>query len=383
MKKFIFFLVILNCFLPKQFVRADNESNNDNGIAPTFDQGETFEAKVVDVIRQENITREDGTQALQQNIKLKGLKGEWKDKEVLYYGISDIDVLSNPTYKVGDKVWVNATQSDGGEYSYYIVGFIRRGVVYLLGIIFSVLIILIGRKKGFRALLSLVMSFFVITKFIVPKIMLGSNPLLVSMIGCMFVLACIIYLTEGWNKKAHLANLSIIFSLFITFVLSLIFVKVAHLTGFASEESSFLVGSTGNNIVDFSGLLMAGILIGTLGVLDDVVLGQIESVNQIKKLNPDLSKIKTFQAASEIGRTHLGSIVNTLFLTYAGASLPLLILFAMGSEYSGVTMAQAIDNEQLATEIIRTLVGSIGLALAFPISTILATYFLNNKKTKT
>lgn len=375
MKKLLFSVVFIICLIPSQFVWAET--------TPTFDQGKTFEAKVVDVLRQENIIRDDGTEALQQNIKLKGLKGEWKDKEVLYYGISDIDVLSNPTYKVGDKVWVNETKNDDGEMSYYILGFVRRGVVYFLGILFSVLIVLVGKKKGFRALLSLVLSFFVITKFIVPKIMNGSNPLLISLIGCTLILACIIYLTEGWGKKAHLANISILFSLFITFILSLIFVKLAHLTGFASEESSFLVGSTGNNIVDFSGLLMAGILIGTLGVLDDVVLGQIESVNQIQKLNPDLSKMKTFQAASEIGRTHLGSIVNTLFLTYAGASLPLLILFAMGSTYSGVTWAQAIDNEQLATEIIRTLVGSIGLALAFPISTVLATYFLRSKKTKT
>lgn len=376
MKKILFLILFISCFVPNQLVLAQ-ESNL------TFDQGQTFEAKVIDIIRQENIIREDGIEALQQNIKLKGLKNEWKDKEILYYGISDIDVLSNPTYKVGDRVWVNETKDENGESSYYILGFVRRGIIYFLGILFSSLIIFIGRKKGFRSLISLVISFLIITKFIVPKIMLGSNPLFISLIGCAIILSFIIYLTEGLNRKANLAIVSILISLFITFILSLIFVKLAHLTGFSSEEASFLVGSVGNNIIDFSGLLMAGILIGTLGVLDDVVLGQIESVNQIQKLNPELSKKKTIQTASEIGRTHLGSIVNTLFLTYAGASLPLLILFAMGSTYSGVTMVQAIDNEQLATEIIRTLVGGIGLALAFPISTILATYFLKNKKIKT
>lgn len=376
MKKILFLILFISCFVPNQLVLAQ-ESNL------TFDQGQTFEAKVIDIVQQENIIREDGTEALQQNIKLKGLKKEWKGKEVLYYGISEIDVLSNPIYKVGDKVWVNETKNSSGETDYYILGFVRRGVIYILGILFSGLIIFVGRKKGFRSLISLVISFLIITKFIVPKIMLGSNPLFISLIGCAIILSFIIYLTEGLNRKANLAIVSILISLFITFILSLIFVKLAHLTGFSSEEASFLVGSVGNNIIDFSGLLMAGILIGTLGVLDDVVLGQIESVNQIQKLNPELSKKKTIQAASEIGRTHLGSIVNTLFLTYAGASLPLLILFAMGSIYSGVTMVQAIDNEQLATEIIRTLVGGIGLALAFPISTILATYFLKNKKIKT
>lgn len=374
MKKFLFLVFFISCLIPCQSVLATTNL--------IFDQGKNFEAKVIDIIRQENIIREDGTEALQQNIKLKGLKGDWENKEIIYYGISEIDVLSNPIYEVGDRVWVNETINDNGENDYYILNFSRRGWIYLLGIIFSVLIIFIGRKKGLKSLISLVISFLIITKFIVPKIMLGSNPLFISLIGCAVILGTIIYLTEGFNRKANLAIVSILISLFITFILSLIFVKLSHLTGFSSEEASFLVGSVGNNIIDFSGLLMAGILIGTLGVLDDVVLGQIESVNQIKKLNPELSKIKTFQAASEIGRTHLGSIVNTLFLTYAGASLPLLILFAMGSTYSGVTWMQVIDNEQLATEIIRTLVGSIGLALAFPISTILATYFLDNKKLK-
>lgn len=369
MKKLLFLFTFLFCFLPLSSVWAQSDNIS-------------FEAKVVDVLRQENITREYGTEALQQNLKLKGLKGEWKDKEILYFGISDIDVLSNPIYKVGDKVWLNATQDENGEYRYYILGFVRRGIIYFLGAVFSILIILIGREKGFRSLFSLVISFLIITKFIVPKIMLGNNPLIISLVGCFFILMIIIYLTEGLNQKSNLAIISILISLFITFVLSLIFVKLAHLTGFSSEEASFLVGSQGNNIVDFSGLLMTGILIGTLGVLDDVVLGQIESVNQIKKLNPDLSKLKTIQSATEIGRTHLGSIVNTLFLAYAGVALPFLILLAMGSEFSGVTWAQAIDNEQLATEIIRTMVGSIGLALAFPISTILATYFLKNKLKK-
>ncbi|HQL52446.1 MAG: YibE/F family protein [Patescibacteria group bacterium] len=372
MKKFLLFIVFISCLIPSQLVLATTNF--------TFDQGKNFEAKVIDIIRQENIVREDGTETLQQNIKLKGLKGDWKNKEIIYYGISEIDVLSNPIYKVGDRVWVNEIINDNGEKDYYILNFSRRGWIYLLGIIFSVLIILIGRKKGFRSLLSLCITFFIITKFIVPQIMTGSNPLFISIIGCALILGFIIYLTEGFTRKSHLAIISILISLFITFVLALIFVKLAHLTGFSSEEASFLVGSMGNNIIDFSGLLLAGILIGTLGVLDDVVLGQIESVNQIKKLNPDLSNFKIFRSASEIGRTHLSSIVNTLFLTYAGASLPLLILFAIGSSYGGVTWIQAIDNEQLATEIIRTLVGSIGLALAFPISTILATYFLKNKK---
>jgi uncharacterized membrane protein len=153
---------------------------------------------------------------------------------------------------------------------------------------------------------------------------------------------------------------------------------LTKLTGFYSEEVSFIAGMSGINIIDFRGLLLAAIMIGTLGVLDDVILGQIEAVNQIKKLNPDLSKKKMIKSASEIGRTHLGSMVNTLFLTYVGVSLPLLILFSVNQDV-GVTFLSVLDNEFLATEIVRTLTGSIGLILAFPIATYLAVHLLVDK----
>ena len=169
---------------------------------------------MIDVIQQENIVRDDGSKAIQQNIKLEGLKNEWKGKEFFYYGISNIDVLSNPIYKVGDKVWVNEIKGENGESGYYIFGFVRRGIIYFLGILFSSLIIFIGRKKGFRLLISLAISFLIITKFIIPKIILGSNLLFISLIGCTIILSCIIYLTEGLNKKANLAIISILISLF-------------------------------------------------------------------------------------------------------------------------------------------------------------------------
>lgn len=348
--------------------------------AQSDNQTENFNAIVIRILDSNTFTRDNGTQVTQQNILLKGISGSWEDKEFTYYGISDIDVLNmtNTKYKSGDKVLINWFKDLNGNDQFYILNYVRRGYLYILGLMFAIVIIVVGRTKGLRALISLIISFLVITKFIIPQIIAGNNPLIIAILGSIMILGLIVYLTEGVNKKTHLAIISIIISLLITFVLSYIFVEIAKLTGFSSEEASFLVGRPDVNIIDFRGLLLAAILIGTLGVLDDVILGQIEAVHQIKTLNPDISKKHIIQSANEIGRTHLSSMVNTLFLTYAGASLPLLILFSVNPETS-VTLSNALDNEAIATEVVRTLTGSIGLILAFPITTYLATYFLKTK----
>jgi uncharacterized membrane protein len=170
--------------------------------------------------------------------------------------------------------------------------------------------------------------------------------------------------------------LSVFLSLVITFILSWIFTNLTKLTGLAQEETIFLIG-VNNGSINFKGLLLTGILIGTVGVLDDVVVGQIESVKQIRNANPGLTNIQVYRSAYEVGNTHLGAIINTLFLTYAGASLPLLLLFYINPT-GLVTFDQVINNEAIATEIVRTTVGSIGIALSIPISTYLATIWLKD-----
>lgn len=341
---------------------------------------ETFEAKIIEVIEEKEIERENQTSSIQQNLQLKGLEGNWKGKIFEYTGISELDILSmsNARYDVGDKVYVNWFKHIDGKDEFNIIGYVRRGYIYLLGLIFAVVIVIVGKKKGLRSLLSLIISFFIIIKFIIPGIINGYNPLAISLVGSAFILGIIMYTTDGFNRKTHIAIVSVLISLFITFLLSLIFVKLTRLSGFSSEEASFLVAMPLNKIIDFNGLLLAGILIGTLGVLDDAILSQVEVVDQIKKANPKLTNKEVVRVASKVGSSHLGAIVNTLFLTYAGASLPLLILFNV-SDLNGLGVGYAIDNEFIATEIVRTIAGSIGLALAFPISIYMATYFLAKK----
>lgn len=336
---------------------------------------EIFEAKVIEILQEHKIDRGDGSEKIQQNLLLVGKEGFYKNKQVKYTGISDLDVTGSNVYKIGDRVLIQKVMDNEDGENFFIMDYVRSGKLGFLILLFVLVIVAIGGKKGWQALISLILSFFIILKFIIPQIMNGGNPLIVSLFGSFFILVGIIYLTEGINKKANLGLLSIFISLIATLFLSWLFVNLSKLTGLASEEAVFLIG-IGDRVIDFRGLLLAGMLIGAVGVLDDIVIGQIESVRQIKEANPNLPYWQVFKMGYKIGNTHLSAIVNTLFLTYAGASLPLLILFVFGQNES-LAFSQVINNEMVATEIVRTLTGSIGVALSMPISTFLGAKYLD------
>jgi uncharacterized membrane protein len=388
MKKKILVVIFLWFLLSPTFVLAQEDGGGDdvaitttssqenvNGVSQLRD--EIFEALVMRILEQRVVTEENGAKITQQNLVLQGVKGDWRGKEIDIQGISKLDVPSAGVYKTGDQVVVQRSVSPDGTVTFTIIDFVRRGYLYLLTFVFGAAIITVGGIKGFKAVASLALSFLIIIYFMLPRILAGGNPLIIGVCGSFAVLAVIIYFTDGWNRKSHLAMASVFLSLVATMLLSMIFSGLCHLTGF-SEESTFLIES-GFKVIDFKGLLLAGILVGAVGVLDDVIVGQIEAVKQIQEANPSLPARKVFRMAYKVGNTHLGAIVNTLFLTYAGASLPILLLFVIKQE-PFLTFGQIINNEAVATEIVRTLVGSIGVALSMPIATFLGAYFLRVKK---
>ncbi len=344
------------------------------GATNASDHAEVFEAKVTKILEEKTLTRDNGTQTIQQNLELQAISGSPKGQTLISIGIQDYDLPGSNYYEVGDKVQVQMSSNNDGHQIFFIMDYVRRSSLYWLAFIFAVAIIVIGKQKGVKALLSLIISFIIILKFILPRLLAGDNPILIAIIGAGAILAIIIYFTEGWNQKSHLAMLSVFCSLSITLFISWLFIYWGKISGMAQEETSFLLGTTDTNI-QFSDLLLAGIIIGAVGVLDDVIIGQLEAVRQIKELNPKLQAKKVFSAAYEIGNTHLSAIVNTLFLTYAGASLPLLLLFTSGQDAFS-SLGQILNHEPLATEIIRTLAGSLGVALSMPIATALGAWFL-------
>jgi len=371
MRKYIFIISILGLFFLPALANLQENSVTEEEI---------FKARVIEVIRQNTVTSEDGSVLVQQKLKLKGLSGNWEDEEFVFDG-TKYEVISANTYEAGDKVMVTHSQDMEGNDIFYVIDAVRQGSIYWLALLFAIVVIAVGRLKGLRALVVLVLTFLIILAFIIPRILAGNNPLFISIIGSLFILVLAIYITEGFKRTSTVAVFSIFIALIITGLLSVWFTAVTKLTGFASDEAIYLMGLTGGDI-NVQGLLLAGIILGALGVLDDVIISQVTLVRELKLANPQLSGRHLYSKAMKVGVSHMSAMVNTLFLAYAGAALPLLILFSI-KEPPFLTFGQVLNNEMIATEIVRTLTGSIGLVLAVPIATLLAVNLIKTKKEST
>jgi uncharacterized membrane protein len=244
-----------------------------------------------------------------------------------------------------------------------------RPILILLGI-FVLALILVARWKGVRSLLALAFSFVVVIAYIIPHIIHGEDPVRVSIIGSMIILVITLYLTYGWNIKTHAAVIGILVVLILTGILAWAFVKIALLTGGGSEEALYLIQVPGITI-HLRGLLLGGIILGALGVLDDLIITQASAVFELHGANAEFGFLQLYQSAYRIGQDHVASTVNTLVMAYTGVALPLLLLFAVERG----NYADLISVASVAEEIVRTLVGSLGLVAAVPVSTLIATIF--------
>lgn len=336
-------------------------------------QESIFKAEVIEILEEKTVEFNEENSQIQQNLKLKGLEGDYIDKEIVFEGIGNLEVLSAQNYDVGDKVLMAHSTSPSGEDFYYIVEVVRTSSIWYLLALFVAILLIVGRWKGFRSLIVLAFTFFIIISFIIPKILAGANPLMITILGSLLILLVIIYVTEGIRTKSHLAVASIFFSLVITIFISWLFVNLAQLTGAASEDILFLFNIEGATI-NLKGLLLAGIIIGALGVLDDAVISQISTAKEIASSNLSYRFKEIFAKTYRVGVSHIASMTNTLFLAYAGVSLPLLILFISG-ESPFNSIVQIINTELIATEIIRTLSGTIGLIFSVPVATFLASWY--------
>jgi uncharacterized membrane protein len=270
------------------------------------------------------------------------------------------------TFRPGQRVKL-AVLEQPGQPTFYNIRDLERGRPMLaLAALFVLAVIAFGRWQGVRSLLGLVLSFAVIIGFVVPAILRGRSPVPVALVGAMAVMLLSLYLSHGVGRKTTAAVVGTAFALGLTAGLAAAFVGVASLTGLASEDAlnaSFQVGG-----LSLRGLLMAGIIIGGLGVLDDVTVSQASLVFELRRADPGAGFGELVRGALTVGRDHIAATVNTLFLAYAGASLPLLVLFVTGGDSFG-TVATA---EAVAVEVVRTLCGSVGLVAAVPLTTLLA-----------
>jgi uncharacterized membrane protein len=292
--------------------------------------------------------------------------------------VVDVEVgqgADSPVLDTGDKIVVGRVGSGQGETGlpedgggWYFSDYQRRGPLTALAVFFILAVVVFARWRGLFALWGLAISFAVLVRFMLPAILTGKNPVAVAVVGSAAIMFVTLYLAHGINARTTTAVLGTVGALFITGVLAWVFVTGAHLTGMASEESGLLAASLSG--VSLKGLLLSGVIIGSLGVLDDVTVTQASAVWELHQANPAYGFQRLYAAGLRIGRDHIASTVNTLVMAYAGASLPLLVLFTLSSRQ----LSDVLTSEIVAQEIIRTLVGSIGLVSAVPITTALAAF---------
>jgi uncharacterized membrane protein len=266
----------------------------------------------------------------------------------------------------GEKVVVAYEPSAPRDLQYSVTDVNRKFPMALLAGIFALAVVVVGRLRGVMALVALAVSFLVLTLFILPAILQGSNPLLVAVVGASAIMLIALYMCHGLSARTSVAVLGTLASLVLIGILGSEFIDWAALTGNTDDNTGLIHGLYPS--IDMSGLLLAGVIIGSLGVLDDVTVTQTSAVWELHEANPSMGWRGLYRAGIRIGRDHIASVVNTLVLAYAGAALPLLLLFSIAQSSVG-TVA---NSELVAEEIVRTLVGSIGLVASVPVTTALA-----------
>ncbi|QYX78871.1 YibE/F family protein [Streptomyces akebiae] len=266
----------------------------------------------------------------------------------------------------GQEVVVAYEPAAPKDLQYSVTDVNRKFPMALLAGIFALAVVVVGRMRGVMALVALAISFLVLTLFILPAILQGSNPLVVAVVGASAIMLIALYMCHGLSARTSVAVIGTLISLLLIGLLGSGFIGSAYLTGNTDDNTGLIHGLYPT--IDMSGLLLAGVIIGSLGVLDDVTVTQTSAVWELHEANPTMGWRNLYRAGIRIGRDHIASVVNTLVLAYAGAALPLLLLFSIAQSSVG-TVA---NSELVAEEIVRTLVGSIGLVASVPVTTALA-----------
>jgi uncharacterized membrane protein len=293
-------------------------------------------------------------------------------------GGSPVKVVINPDIakshgvKPGDQIrYLNLSNAQGasasqGSPAYIFVDFVRTLPIVLLALLYAAVVIAVARWRGFRALVGLVGAYFVLASFMLPGLVEGKPPLLLALVGSTVIMIGVLYFAHGFSARTSTALLGTIFGLGITALLAAWATNAANLAGVGNHDATTLVNTSAN--ISISGVILCGLIISGLGVLNDVTITQSSAVWELYELAPGSSARKLFTSAMRIGRDHIASTVYTIAFAYAGAALPILIIVMLYDRPLGETLTSA----ELSEEVIRTLVGSIGLVLAIPVTTLIA-----------
>ncbi len=337
---------------------------------PEFPKEEYAKGEVIEILEDKTIDF-FGDQNTYQKVRV---RLESNDQLEVEHG-GTVRISSDQKVAKGDQVVLIKIPRLDGNTSWQIIDRYRLGTIQFLIFLFFALVIFVSRKKGVGAILGLIISFVIIIKYIVPQINSGGDPLTVSIIGGIGIMFSTIFLAHGFNKQTVIALVSTSLTLIMTGIIAIWTVNITALTGMGSEDAYNLRFGLGT--INTKGLLLGGIMIGVLGVLDDITTAQTAAVFEIFKANPKQKLRELYDSAMRVGREHISSLVNTLILAYAGVSLPIFIFIVFNPTNQPLWVI--LNSEMISEEIVRSLIGSASLILAVPITTIIASYIAVKK----
>jgi len=369
MKKYLLIIAVVLSFFSLPFAYAEENENARAEALSVPEPDSFFKAEVIELLGEGKIDDDYDAQQY-QTVRIKFLDGYKKDRE-LDLSTTNYYPTAAPKQKlqVGDKVVVSQTYDYEGNAIFRITDRYRVEQLYIIAGFFIALAIWLGRRRGAMSLLGLVFSIIILGWYIVPQILAGANPFITVLIGSIIIVTISLYLAHGFNARTSTALVSTSITLALSVAMTLVFVRFSHLFGLGSEDAYFLIAA-GQNI-NLQGLLLGGIIIGTLGVLDDITTAQTAVVAELKHAKPNLLRHDLYKRALSVGHEHIASLVNTLVLAYAGASLPIFLLFTINRTQPIWTI---LNSEFVAEEIVRTLIGSSALVVSVPIATWIAAW---------
>lgn len=309
-----------------------------------------------------------GGQTSGGKIHLEVINGSLRGKLIVVEQAPEGAMSAAIEYRPGDRVIVSYLPGapERKIAPFVIVDFARHLPLIFLGVIFVALLALVAGWQGLRSLVGMLCALGILVWFVVPHILAGREPLLITIMGCGLIVAIVLPVTQTELSQVLASGLGLLGGVFVAGGLSVIFVSAAQITGLASSEELLLVEAATNGVVNVQGLLLAGMLIGAIGALVDAALGQASSVFELHAADYELSLWSLYQRGMNVGRVHIGAMVNTLVLAYAGASLPIIFLLTLYQGHTG----DFWNREDIAVEIVRSLVGSLGILVAVPLTTL-------------
>ncbi len=365
MKKWFLFLIIFLAIPKMAFAQT----------TPQFQppKEEFFKAKVIEIVSQGQKTI-GGNANYHQTLRVKIEDGSEKGKYTVIENGGQFQITKDQLVSKDQEIVISKITTPNGKVSYSIYDFYRINSIILLLIFFFFLIVFIAGKKGLGSVFGMVISLGIITSFIVPNILKGSDPLSTTLLGSVVILIATGFLAHGVSKKTSIALFSTLISLLFTVGLAQIAIQMTNLAGLGSEDAVALqFGPTA--LISLKGLFLSGVIIGTLGALNDITTTQSATIYELKLANPKLKFVKLLEKGLNVGKEHAASLVNTLILAYAGSSFAIFIFLALNPGHLPYWVI--LNNETIADEIVKTIAGSCGLLLSVPIVTFLSAYFFS------